>query len=76
MFFADETGVDQLRITLNRIAQQATADRTELSQVVSAMDQNALSDRTNINALSIRLVSDIQATVQHWARWALEETSN
>lgn len=75
VFFADETGADRLRTTLHRIAERAAADRVELGQVAADMDQEVLSGRANINALSIRLVSDIQATVQSWAHWAVEQTA-
>lgn len=74
VFFAGHGDADQLRTTLHRIGQQAASDRVQLAQVAADMDQRALSDRANINALSIRLISDIHTAVESWADWAIEQT--
>lgn len=75
IFFAENLDIAQLRLTLLRVAESALADRARLAQIASGMEANAIASRRNVNALSIRLIWEVQATVANWATWALEQTS-
>lgn len=75
VFFADRMGIDELRATLLRIAETALADRVRLSEIASGMQANAILGRENVNALSIRLVADVQSAVANWATWAFEQAA-
>jgi DNA-binding PadR family transcriptional regulator len=75
VFFAAQADIGQLRATLRRIADHTAGDRARLATIAADVDQNVMRGRGNVNALSIRLVSDLQATIEHWAAWALDETA-
>lgn len=75
VFFADQTDVGQLRASIQQIAQHAIEDRKRLSDVASDMDEGAIGGRAAVNALSIRLISDIHRAVENWANWAEKETA-
>ena len=76
VFLADQGDIDQLRATLRRVAAGVAEDRRRLGRITAEMDSGGTSKRASVNALSLRLVSDLQATVQQWADWALEETAD
>ena len=76
VFLADQGDIDQLRATLTRVAETAHADRGRLARITAGMDPAADTGRAAVNALSLRLISDLQATVEQWAAWALHETAD
>lgn len=76
VFFADQDNIDQLHAAVARIAANASADRGRLASVAADMDETAIGGRAGINALSIRLVSDIHAAVENWAQWAIAQTAD
>ncbi len=76
VFFADQGDLTQLRTTLTRIAETVAQDRRNLGRIASDMDLATASRREAVNALTIRLISDLHETVQQWAAWALDETSD
>lgn len=74
VFFGEHGSMADLRQTLAHLHEAAAANRTGLAEVAADMDERAVPERRLVNALSIRLVSDLQETVQGWAAWALAET--
>jgi len=76
VFLADQGDIDQLRATLRRVASGVAGDRRRLARITAEMDPESISGRAAVNALSLRLVSDLQATVERWADWALQETAD
>lgn len=76
VFLADQADIDQLRATLHRMAATVDKDRRALAQIAAEVDADSPSRRMAVNALSIRLISDLQETVQNWTRWALAETTD
>ncbi|HHU10528.1 MAG TPA: PadR family transcriptional regulator [Intrasporangiaceae bacterium] len=76
VFFGDLGSAGELRDTLERLLHQAISDQAELATVAAAVDARAVPERRSVNALSIRLVSDLQSAVQEWAEWALAETED
>lgn len=76
VFFADQGTIEMLRATLHRIAEEAADDRALLGKMAAEMDARALTGRAAVNALSVQLVSDVQAAVENWAHWALEQTAD
>lgn len=76
VFFGEHGSVQDLRRTLTRLRDQAISDRRELAEVATAIEARAIPGRRSVNALSIRLVCDLQETVRDWAQWALAETED
>ena len=76
VFLADQGDIGQLRATLARISRTAADDRRSLGRITAEMDPSARTGRAAVNALSLRLISDLQTTVEKWADWALAETAD
>jgi DNA-binding PadR family transcriptional regulator len=76
VFFAEQGDIGQLRATLQRIATSTAEDRANLARIAAELDLHTLHGRSNVNALSIQLVTDLQTTVERWASWALEQTAS
>lgn len=76
VFFADQGDIAQLHAALRRIADEAMSDRARLAKIAAEMDSRDIQGRAGVNALSIKLVSDVQVAVENWAKWAIEETAD
>lgn len=74
VFFAERMGAAGLRATLTAIADSVAEDRARLATIAAHQDITRDSDRAAVNALTIRLVSDVHDTIARWAQWALAET--
>ena len=77
VFFADAGTLEQLRATLQSIADTAQARIAELrSMIEGSMTQPyEFEQRWSINALALRFSLDDEENKARWARWALEQTS-
>jgi PadR family transcriptional regulator, regulatory protein AphA len=76
VFFADGGSLEQLRVTLGRIAETAEARRVELwGNVTDALGpEAAFPDRAHLGSLGARFHLDHERLVADWARWALAQT--
>ena len=78
VFFADQGDADQLRSTIADMGAAATAARDELRGIVASMSRSdpMVIDRLPVNALTIRLVTDLHGAIERWAHWAAEVTAD
>lgn len=77
VFFADGGTLEQLRATLQSIAD--TSDG-RLAELAAKADENihgevAFPERLHLNSLGLRFHLDHERAVGSWARWALEQTA-
>lgn len=78
VFFADGGTLEQLRITLTRIAEGADVRLAELDAKAAenARGDVAFPDRLPLNNIGLRFLVDHERTTGDWARWALEQTEH
>src|SRR4051794_22206579 len=77
VFFADGGTMEQLRATLQAIADTSDVRRADLE---ARVEQNALPDipfpdRRAINQVALQFQLDHERTIGTWARWALDQTA-
>lgn len=72
VFFAEQGTKSQLQTTLARIQRQALDSQRQLADIVRAMPQPFAGDRAAVNALSIKLITELHRTTAEWAAWAHE----
>jgi PadR family transcriptional regulator, regulatory protein AphA len=77
VFFADGGTLEQLRATLEAIAEHADARLAELDAKAAenARGDVAFPDRLHLNNLGLRFLVDHERAIREWARWALEQTA-
>jgi len=78
VFFADNGTLEQLRATLESIAETSDARLADLEEKV---EQNAAAevpfpDRRAINQVALRFQLDHERSIGTWARWALEQVAD
>jgi PadR family transcriptional regulator, regulatory protein AphA len=76
VFFADAGDLEQLRRTLDQLAQGAADNLEKLRDLIAAADDPgyAFVDRLHLNALGLRFQLDYHQMIVDWARWAEEQT--
>jgi PadR family transcriptional regulator, regulatory protein AphA len=77
VFFADGGTLEQLRTTLQRIAETSDA---RLAELEAKVEENAVGDvpfpqRLPLNTIGLRFVVDHERLIGTWARWALDQTT-
>jgi PadR family transcriptional regulator, regulatory protein AphA len=71
VFFADAGSIDQLRATLERIADEATQRIETLGELTAGIAvEPAFPQRLHLNALTVRLQLEQEMSILRWARWA------
>jgi DNA-binding PadR family transcriptional regulator len=77
VFFADGGTLEQLRATLQAIADDADSRLVELDAkaVENARGDVAFPGRLHLNNLGLRFLVDHERAIGNWARWALEQTA-
>ena len=77
VFFADSGNLDQLRTTLERIAETSDVRLAELEDKVEQnfADSVPFPDRRAINQVALRFQVDHERSIGTWARWALDQVS-
>lgn len=70
VFYGEQGTVDQLRRNIDRIGDQAATARRQLAEVVAGIEESGIARRSAVNALSVRLVTDLNRTIEDWADWA------
>ena len=77
VFFADSGNLDQLRSTLERIAETSDVRLAELEDKVQQnfTDDIPFPDRRAINQVALRFQVDHERSIGTWARWALDQVS-
>jgi len=77
VFFADSGNLDQLRSTLERIAETSDVRLAELEDKVQQnfTDDIPFPDRRAINQVALRFQVDHERSIGTWARWALEQVA-
>lgn len=77
VFFADSGTVDDLRRTIDEIADAARSQLEHLRALVESFDDQRypFSDRLHLNALSLRFQLDHQRMTLRWAEWAGEQVA-
>ena len=77
VFFADGGTLEQLRATLQSIADTADARLTDLEAKVDehATGEAPFPERLALNTLGLRFVVDHERLIGTWARWALDQTA-
>jgi PadR family transcriptional regulator, regulatory protein AphA len=78
VFFADGGTLEQLRTTLESIADTAEAHLVELEMKIDelAAEGVTFAERVHLNSLGLRFILDHERTISVWARWALEQTAS
>ncbi len=74
VFFADGGDLDQLRTTLQTIAEEAEERVAAIGALAS--QGNAFTERRHISALMLPLQLEQETVVLDWARWALEQVQS
>jgi DNA-binding PadR family transcriptional regulator len=76
VFFADGGTLEQLRATLQAIAETSDASLAELEVKVAEnlSGDVAFPDRLPLNNIGLRFLIDHERHVGRWARWALDQT--
>jgi len=77
VFFADNGSLEQLRSTLERIAETSDVRLAELEDKVEQnfADDIPFPDRRAINQVALRFQLDHERSIGTWARWALDQTA-
>ena len=76
VFFADAGDLDQLRATLDELADTARFHLDRLDELISSADDPdyPFSGRRHINAIAIRFQHDYHRMIAEWAEWATTQT--
>ena len=77
VFFADAGDLDQLRATLDGLAETSRSHLDRLTELIAAVDDPdyTFAGRRHINAIAIRFQRDYHLMVAEWAEWATEQTT-
>jgi DNA-binding PadR family transcriptional regulator len=70
VFFADRAGTEDVRATIDGVRRHAAAALERLAAMAAASADSEFPERARTNVLSMRLVADLQLTLQRWADWA------
>jgi PadR family transcriptional regulator, regulatory protein AphA len=68
VFFADQAGTTELRATITGMRHDAASALERLGAM--AAGEHEFPERTAMNVLSMRLVTDLHETLYRWAEWA------
>ena len=78
VFFADSGTLDQLRATLEQVADDADERHAALRAMIAVPTPGAddeFAARRHVNALALRFQLDHERQQADWARWALEQVA-
>jgi PadR family transcriptional regulator, regulatory protein AphA len=79
VFFADSGTLDQLRATLEQVAQDADDRHAALQAMIGGQSPPGTDDefaaRRHVNALALRFQLDHERLQADWARWALAQVA-
>jgi PadR family transcriptional regulator AphA len=77
VFFADSANIDDLRRTIDEVADAARSQIEELRTLVESIDdpRYPFAGRLHLNALSLRFQLDHQRMMLGWAEWAGEQVA-
>jgi len=78
VFFSDNGTLEQLRTTLQSIAETSDARRADLEdkERQNAAAEVPFPDRRAINQVALRFELDHERSIGTWARWALEQVAD
>jgi DNA-binding PadR family transcriptional regulator len=70
VFFGDQTGLAELRASIDLIGEQATESLRQLGAMAGG--EQPFPERMHTNVLSMRLICDVHQAIQDWSHWAAD----